>query len=639
VALTDTIEPLLELGEGQDLERLAPSVREALMRGLSEKAHDRSPSALREQLRRPSSVSHLLESLPPEALYPAAVLAFVGRTQSNRLHDHVALRLGADAAVQALDALERAGLCIHGAYEPRQTWMSPTVQLAVRPQLAAVLAAERSARPAFELAEHDVAGRLFEDEVLLAAIAGCAPKLTQSGELFKRELAALTPLLARRTEDLTILAEEIDLLCDLGLVAVGSRLDVPPEPLEAFGALPAAEKLRRHAVARARAVPTLGALLQLLYLGGPVPLLTLVELADLDASAEPTLWRRGRARTLDGATRIDFLLMQPGVGVADVGTTRLVGLAPSLREALGGEEAPAEEAPPAGAPHLLPSLEAIVPPECPLPMLVALSRFLAVESVDAVAHLRLTRESVERAAQRGTTGEQMLEVLTEVARHGVPDNLARALRDFATVKPNRVHFIEGPVWIAEEGAVRELLRGDEEMAELVTEVAPGVFEVQGSWAAGPARRRVTALGLWQARDDEVRETPRLTRWDAAEAQRRLVRLRQGALSRAAAPLAQRAQVALARAELPPALPGVRERLAKARAALDKDPQRFDAYLAQLDDAERAALEAQLEAARDPSRPLIDQLDLVDRVAPSWFSRPKARAKAPAKRKAPSKRRG
>jgi hypothetical protein len=626
------IEPQLDLGEGQDLDRLAPSVREALIRGLTDRPRDRSPAALRELLRRPANVTQLLATLPDEALYPAAVLAFIGRCNSARLHEHVTGRLGADAAVRALDALERAGLVIHGAYEPRQTWMPPTVQLAVRPQLAAVLAFGARA-PAMELAEHDLAGRLFEDHVLLAALASQTPKLTQSGELFKRELVALVPLLSRRTEDPTILSEELDLLCELGLVAVGSRLEVPPEPLEAWRQLDRAEKLRRHALGRARLIPTLGPFLQLLYLAGPVSLLTLVELADLDASAEPTLWRRGRARSLDGATRVDFLLMQPGVGVADVGTTRLLGLAPSLRAALGGEDQPEPEA--AGYPHLLPSLEAIVPPECPLPMLVALSRFLDVESVDAVAHLKLTRESVERAARRGQTAEQMLEALTDVARHGVPDNVARALRDFGAVKPNRVHFIEGPVLVAEEASVRELLRADAELQEMVSELIPGVFEIQGSWAAGPTRRRVTALGLWQARDEEVHEPARLTRWDLEDQARKLLRLRQGLISRGAAPLALKARAALALAELGPGSPGASERIAKAQAALAKDPQRFEGFRAGLSAEEREALERTLEAVLDPARPLAEQLDRVDRAVPDWLERSKrkpARQKPAAKKK-------
>ena len=628
--MNDTIEPLLDLGEGQDLERLAPSVREALMRGLAERPRDRSGLALREQLRRPAAVTRLLQTLPEEALYPAAVLAFVGRASSAHLHEHVTIRLGADAAVRALDALERAGLCIHGAYEPRQSWMPPTVQLAVRPQLAGVLAFAGRA-PAMEMAEHDTFGRIFEDHVLLAALASTTPKLTQSGEIFKRELQAMVPLLSRRTEDLLILGEELDLLGELGLVAQGSRLEVPTEPLQAWGALDRAEKLRRHAVARARLIPTLGPFLQLLYLAGPVPLLTLVELADLDASAEPTLWRRGRARTLDGATRVDFLLMQPGIGVADVGTTRLIGMAPSLRAALSGEDQPELEA--TGTPHLLPSLEAFVPPECPLPLLIELARFLEVESVDAVARLKVTRESVERAARRGQTAEQMLEVLTEVARHGVPENVARALRDFSAVKPNRVHFIEGPVVIVEEDAVRELLRKDEEMTELVAEVAPGVFEIQGSWAAGPTRRRMTQLGLWQARDEEAHETPRLLRWDPEDEARRLTRMRQGALLRGSAPLAQRARTALALAELEPAPPGAAERIAKVQAALEKDPQRFEAFLAALDDGERAPFSARLDAILDANRPLAEQLERLDRLAPDWLERSKPKpARKPKKKR-------
>src|SRR3569833_1299556 len=157
---TDVIEPLLDLGEGQDLERLAPSVREALFRSLTARARDRSAAALRELLRRPAATAQLLHGLPEEALYPAAVLAFIGRANSARLHEHVTLRLGADAAVRAMDVLERAGLALHSAYEPQQTWMAPTVQLALRPQLAGVLAHPGRA-PAFEMAEHDVAGRLF----------------------------------------------------------------------------------------------------------------------------------------------------------------------------------------------------------------------------------------------------------------------------------------------------------------------------------------------------------------------------------------------------------------------------------------------------------------------------------------------
>ncbi|MBS2028874.1 MAG: helicase-associated domain-containing protein [Deltaproteobacteria bacterium] len=619
MATSDTIEPQLDLGEGQDLDRLAPSVREALMRGLVEKPRDRSPSALHAELRKPAAVTRLLSQLPDEALYPAAVLAFIGRANSARLHEHVTLRLGADAAVRALDALERAGLCIHGAYDPRQTWMPPTVQLAVRPQLASVLA-HPSRAPSMDQAEHDLAPRLFEDEVLLAAMASTTPKLTQSGEVFKRELLALIPLLQRRTEDPVILAEELDLLCELGLVAVGSRLEVPPEPIDLWRQLDRGEKLRRHVVARARLVPTILPFVQLLYLAGPVALLTLVELADLDASAEPTLWRRGRARTLDGATRVDFLLMQPGLGIVDLGSTRLVGMAPSLRSALAGEPQPEPEA--TGYPHLLPSLEAIVPPECPLPMVISLARFLDVTSVDTVAHFKLTRESVERAARRGQTAEQMLEVLTEVVRYGVPENVARALRDFSAVKPNRVHFVEGPVVVAEEESARELLRGDEEMGELVSEVAPGVFEVQGSWAAGPTRRRLTTLGLWQSRDEDIHEPARLTRWDNDDATRRLTRLRQGLLLRGPAPLARRARAAVALAEIGPGTPGAAERVAKAQKALEKDPKRFETFLASLDEAERERFNRDLEAIVDPDRPLAAQLDRLDRLAPDWVERSK-----------------
>src|SRR5882724_9793237 len=109
------------------------------MRGLAERPRDRSPAALRELLRKPAAVSRLLGQLPDEALYAAAVLAFVQRANSARLHEHVTARVGADSAVRGLDALERAGLCVHGAYEPRQTWMPTTVQLAVRPQLAGVI--------------------------------------------------------------------------------------------------------------------------------------------------------------------------------------------------------------------------------------------------------------------------------------------------------------------------------------------------------------------------------------------------------------------------------------------------------------------------------------------------------------------
>lgn len=627
---TDTVEPLLDLGEGQDLERLAPSVREALLRGLTDRPRDRSGAVVKDQLRRPASVTRLLETLPTEALYPAAVLAFIGRASSARLHEHVGLRLGADLAVRAIDALERAGIAIQSAYEPRQTWMAPTVQLALRPQLASVLAFPGRA-PSMEQPEHDLSHRLFEDHVLLSAVASLTPKLTQSGEVFKRDLVALAPLLARRTEELTVLAEELDVLVELGLVAVGSRLDVPPEPLEAWRPLDRAEKLRRHAVARARTIPTLGPFLQLLYLAGPVPLFTLVELADLDASAEPTLWRRGRARTLDGATRVDCLLMQPGVGVADAGTVRLVGLAPSLRAALSGEEMPEPEA--AGYPHLLPSLEAIVPPETPLPLLIALARFLDVTSVDTVARLKLTRESVEREARRGQTAEQMLATLTDVARHGVPENVARALRDFAAVKPNRVHVVEGPVVVASEPTVQELLRADEELRELVSEVAPGVFEVQGAWATGPARKRLAALGLWQVREDDVHETPRLAKWDGDDAQRRMQRLRQGALLRGSAPIARRARAAIALAELGPGLPGAGERITKARAAMDKDPARFEKLLAALPDDERAALQHKLDALLDPDRPLAEQLDRVDRLMPDWLERSKPRpARKPPKKK-------
>jgi hypothetical protein len=610
--------PLLDLGEGADLLRLTPSTRDALQKVLYDPT--RPAATVLELLRRPARVAAALASLSGEVAYTLAALAFVGRAHASRLQEHLDLKIGAEPGSRAVDQLVRQGWVQLSTSEPRHAWVPPTLQLALRPHLASVLAFEGKS-PSFSEAEVTVPSRLFEDQVLLAAVGGVLPKLTQSGELFKRDLVALHPPLKARFPELLLLTEEIDLLSDLGLLAVGSRIEVLEEPARAFAQLERGEQLRRHLLARSRSVPTLGPLWQLLLLGGPTPLLTLVELAELDASAEPSLWRRGRERPLDGPTRIDLMLLQPGVGVLDVGPTRVVGLSPTLRQAMLGEAVPAPEG--EGRIVILPSLEAIVPPECPLPQLVALGRFMELEALDTVARFKVTREACERAARAGMTVDQMLATLEATSAHAVPDNLARAVRDFATLKPARVRFIESPVVVALDEPVKALLREDVELKGALVEVVPGVFAVPSPEQAVAARKRLGLLGLLDPREDEPGSPGKLSVWDAAEAEKRLLRMRQGRFLEPS-PLPVRARAAVALASLGPPTAGSMERVVRARNALETNPDLWARFLTLLTQVEEDAVKAGLAKILDPGLPFEAQLDRVDRLVPEWVDKAKSR---------------
>lgn len=621
----------LDLGEARDLARIPPHLRDRLSMHLAGDDVGRSKEGLKALIARPECIQTLLAQLSGDALTLAAHLAFIRAGSRSRCFERFELLLGADATVRALSQLDKVGLLLESSFEPRQLSFSPTVAAALRPWLAPVLA-HRGEVPHFDAAETGIAARELETRALLAALSGLGLRRAQSGEPYRREVSDLLQVLQHRFGEIDLLLEELDLLIALGLVTPGPRLDVDAAHVAQWQALDRGERLRHEAWQRGQQVPPLGPLLQLLHLAGPIPLLTLVELADLEASAESTLWRNGVGRKLDGAARVDLLLLLPGVGTVDVGSTRLVGLAPTLSAALAGDALPL----PTGKAqlHILPTLELVVSPETPATDLLELGAFTELVAVDTVVRLKLSREAVNRAAARGLTPEAMLQRLQAASAHTLAETVTRAVRDFSRQEESRVEVIEAPVLLVKDPAVAQVLRTVPEVARFAREPSPGLFVLD---AVGvdlrAALRKLRSLNLWIP-VAEATEAP----WPAREleAETPLVELRRLLQGRSvmgqAEPHARRARVAIALAALPPAPAGQPDRMEKARKLLNSTPEAWSAFLELQPEPQRQELTSAAREILDADRPLTEQLDRLDRLAPSWTDKVKKTA-----RKRPSTR--
>jgi hypothetical protein len=81
--------------------------------------------------------------------------------------------------------------------------------------------------------------------------------------------------------------------------------------------------------------------------------------------------------------------------------------------------------------HVTPSFDVMLGPAADLEMVASVGLFAELTRVDHVLSHRVTRESVANAVALGIDADWMLRVLALVGPHGVPENVATTLRDFA----------------------------------------------------------------------------------------------------------------------------------------------------------------------------------------------------------------
>ncbi len=94
-----------------------------------------------------------------------------------------------------------------------------------------------------------------------------------------------------------------------------------------------------------------------------------------------------------------------------------------------------------------PDHEIIAFPENSTPDLVhELGRFAKRVKADFALHYHLTNESVQEAAASGMTAEEILAVLEEHTRHGIPENVAFSIRDWCD---KLLHVTSRRLWVLE----------------------------------------------------------------------------------------------------------------------------------------------------------------------------------------------
>jgi hypothetical protein len=103
-----------------------------------------------------------------------------------------------------------------------------------------------------------------------------------------------------------------------------------------------------------------------------------------------------------------------------------------------------------------PDHEIIAFPENSTPDLVhELGRFAKRVKADFALHYHLSSESVQEAAASGMTADEILHVLEEHTRHGIPENVAFSIRDWCD---KLVHVTSRRLWVLEANSAGEMDR-------------------------------------------------------------------------------------------------------------------------------------------------------------------------------------
>lgn len=156
--------------------------------------------------------------------------------------------------------------------------------------------------------------------------------------------------------------------------------------------------------------------------------------------------------------------------------------------------------------HVTPNLEVMLGPKVALARLVEIGLGAELVRLDRVLTYRITAQSVRRGLEHGLDVERFFEALAGASRHGVPDNVAATVRDFArgVARVRRAWLVELPAPLAarafaELGPERARLLGEGCIA--VDEVVPERTLVAALERAGA--RPVVALAT--ERDEDARE--------------------------------------------------------------------------------------------------------------------------------------
>jgi len=127
------------------------------------------------------------------------------------------------------------------------------------------------------------------------------------------------------------------------------------------------------------------------------------------------------------------------LGVVDAmvrgGRARAVRLTELGRRALTAGKPKAD---PSGRIVVNPTHEVVVFPEGdPIGVLDLIRPFCDYERSDIVFHLRISEQSVRRAAQRGAQADAMLETMRRFAQKGIPQNVEYSVREWAAMQANQ----------------------------------------------------------------------------------------------------------------------------------------------------------------------------------------------------------
>jgi len=410
----------------------------------------------------PEAGAKLVEGLSPAAQALLAMLVEVPRVANAAIFEGEATRLVGAAWADATNEIARRHLLFESRHPwdpeaPHEMFVLQPFREALQDELGGLLAAtEPFDRPPDGPEEASAADPTFEIVVTLSAIETLQPRLT-GDRLYKKAAEKMAALLGSSIAD----AEDARRrLTALGLSnRAGERARISWQAAEAFAELSPMARTRRALLARWNSfewrtiVAAAGAWVPEERFARPWRLQFRTRGANPWKTADAQ-WRgiRERLSWTEAETR-------------ELGGHRhhrlRPGWAASLRAQAGG-----------GRIYAQANFEVIAPRDAPLADLLLLARICELRRADAAATYAITADSVRRAARAGLTPDRVLPRLAAASASGVPDNVARAVRDWAGEVG---HVTIERALLLRFDDERIAARARAELGEMVRSVAPAVL--------------------------------------------------------------------------------------------------------------------------------------------------------------------
>lgn len=494
--------PFLDTCQTDVLRRCAEVITGGAVKGGSKKLR----SAIHDALADKSRLRALVEELSEQGRAALELMCELdGLVPAGHLRPVLEHRGGKQWARQGEEAVLRAGLLLtydtdNGLGPQGDSWLGaiPPLADALRPMLDAWWMAKQDSDAG---ADDDHAGeppRLglsFAHVTLLACLAGSRLRVTTDGNLYQRDQKLLSERFASlRPEQINAIIVSLTDLRLLTVDATGRMRVENHRAADLLNAPPSEQAMRWFEPIAARFDEADRHVLSLLarrrgwHDAAWLRTLHMLRACQRNTAKTSYTWWTPQPAALGHTARGRLRqLVAEGLVEQSADGDRL-RLAPIMWSVLAARHrspnAPAEKETSAAKPcHLQPSFELIVPPEAHRCTLFELGRFCELVRFDAVATFRITEASVRAGIQDGLDTDEMIALLAGACAHGVPDNVAQGMRDFAeTARP--AYVFDGVVVVLPDEAARVGAK----LAGLIETPCPGVFLAESNKAQAVVRK-------------------------------------------------------------------------------------------------------------------------------------------------------